>query len=135
MKTTLEIKDKNLDMVSNALTPILYRQIFKKDFLQQLTSLRKLKGKKREDYTDEDYGLATSRAEMLTQLAFVMNQQAKIVQAEKLVQLTITQFYTWLMDFETDDFNDPTVMSGILAIWQGNSDDSHVESKNADSRE
>ena len=135
MKGTITVKDKTIDLVSNALTPILYRQIFHKDFLREISEFKKLKGKKREDYTEEDLEIITSRYETFSRLAFVMAKQAEIKETARLVNLGINNYYEWLMQFETNDMNDPHVMGDLLAIWSGNAGDSHVEGKNADSQE
>ena len=44
MKRNIKIGAQNVEMASNAFTPILFRQIFKKDFIREITSVRKLAG-------------------------------------------------------------------------------------------
>ena len=43
MKTNITFKNTTIECTCNALTPILYREIFKKDFFEQLLSFTKVK--------------------------------------------------------------------------------------------
>lgn len=135
MLREIKINDQTISMASNAFTPILYRQIFKKDFLREIVSLRKLKGKKTTEMTDSEVSETTDKLSLFTELAFVMAKQAELKQADKLVALTMMNYYEWLEEFEASDFKDPKIMSQIIALWQGNAKDQDVEAKNPESRE
>lgn len=135
MLREIKINDQTISMASNAFTPILYRQIFKKDFLREITSLRKLKGKKTTEMTDSEVNETTDKLSLFTELAFVMAKQAELKQADKLVALTMMNYYEWLEGFEASDFRDPKIMGQIIALWQGNAKDQDVEAKNPESRE
>lgn len=130
MRDTITIKDKTINVASNALTPILYRQIFKKDFLKEIAGFMALRGKKASDYTEEDINTVNERSEAFSRLAFIMNKQAEIETAADLVKLTDVDYYTWLCGFENQSFSTPDVLTKILAVWKGNAEDSQVESKN-----
>lgn len=130
MLDSLIVDNKEIKCASNALTPILYRQIFKKDFLKELSGFLALRGKKSEDYTEEDLNTVSERSEAFTRLAFVMAKQAEIEKASNLVKLTEIDFFEWLSGFEPLAFSAPDVVTNILRIWRGNSEDSNVESKN-----
>lgn len=135
MKRNIKIGAQDVEMASNAFTPILFRQIFKKDFIREITSVRKLAGKKAEELSDEEISMASDKTELFTQLAFVMAKQAELVKADKLVALTQMDFYEWLTGYEAGDFREPAAMNAIISLWQGNSEDKHVEAKNEESRE
>lgn len=130
MLDSLIVDNKEIKCASNALTPILYRQIFKKDFLKELSGFLALRGKKSEDYTEEDLDAITERSEAFTRLAFIMAKQAEIEKAAELVKLTEIDFFEWLSGFERKTFGEPEVLTDILRIWKGNSEDSQVEAKN-----
>ena len=130
MRRNIIIADKALTMASNAFTPILYRQIFKKDFLREITGFQSLRGKAAKDYTEDDIEVFTSRADAFSRIAFVMTKQAEIEKAADLVKLTTADYFDWISDFENGVFNDATVLSSILSLWQGNAEDSHVDAKN-----
>lgn len=135
MLREIKINDQTIPMASNAFTPILYRQIFKKDFLREITSLRKLKGKNVETMNDSEVNETTDKLSLFTELAFIMAKQAELKQADKLVDLTLLNYYEWLEEFEAGDFRDPKIMGQIIALWQGNAKDQDVEAKNSESRE
>lgn len=135
MKTTIKIQDQTIEVASNAFTPLLYRQIFKKDFLKEITSMRGLIGKKKEELSDEDLGLATERSDIFSKLAFCMAKQAELVEAAELVNLTLIDYYNWLMNFDANAFTTAQTLGSIINAWKGNANDSHVEAKNEGSRE
>lgn len=130
MKNEITIDNKTFEMASNALTPILYRQIFKKDFLREITGFKSLKGKKADDYTEDDIDNFSRRSEAFSRIAFVMAKQAEISVAAELVKLTELDYLTWLSDFKNQAFTDAEVLTKILAIWQGNAEDMNIEAKN-----
>lgn len=130
MRKTIEIGDQSIEMASNALTPILYRQIFKQDFLKEISSLRRLKGKTAQTMTDEEISDSSDKIELFTKLAFVMAKQAELKTADKLVQLTQLDFYEWLTNFDNYSFQGSETMAQIISLWSGNAEDKKVESKN-----
>lgn len=130
MNREITISGNNVKMASNALTPILYRQIFKKDFLKEITGLVSLKDKKAEDYSEEDINEVSSRSEAFARLGFVMAKQAELEKASDLVKLTETDYFEWLSGFEAQAFTGASMMTSILLLWKGNAEDSQVEAKN-----
>lgn len=130
MNREITISGKSVKMASNALTPILYRQIFKKDFLKEITGLVSLKDKKAEDYSEEDVNEVSSRSEAFARLGFVMAKQAELEKASDLVKLTETDYFEWLSGFEAQAFTGASTMTAILILWKGNAEDSQVEPKN-----
>ena len=130
MRNDLTIGEKSLPMASNALTPILYRQIFKRDFLREISGFVALKGKSPKDYTEEDISSVTARSEAFSRLAFVMAKQAELEKAAELTKLTELDYFEWLCGFENQQFSEAGTLTKILNIWKGNAEDSQVESKN-----
>lgn len=135
MLRTIKIDEKEIPMASNAFTPILYRQIFKKDFIREITSLRKLAGKNAKTMTDSELGEASDKTELLTQLAFVMAKQAELKTPDKLLELNLMSYYEWLTEFEAGSFQNPETMKQIINLWRGNAEDKNVEAKNSEGRE
>jgi len=130
MNKEITIGKKTLKMASNALTPILYRQIFKKDFLKEITGLIGLKDKKAKDYTEQDINDVASRSEAFGRLAFVMAKQSELEKASELVKLTEIDYFEWLSNFDAQSFTNASTMTEILKLWKGNAEDSQVEAKN-----
>lgn len=158
MKTTINIGSKTLELANNAFTPILYRQIFKKDFLSLFASMlsrnkevvakalkvqtlkAELDGEKitKEEYLQkfadvgfdpEDYSIIDEKADLMSELAFVMAKQAEIEEASKLIQLTSLDYYNFLSQFDKNDLRSAAVINELIAFWQGNTV-SKVEAKN-----
>ena len=61
MKTTINVGSKTLELANNAFTPILYRQIFKKDFLALFSSMIT----KNKDVINKALKLQSVKAEIL----------------------------------------------------------------------
>lgn len=136
MKTTATIEGKTFEFASNALTPILYRQLFRKDFLRELTSYKKLQGKKPSEFTEEEEKIYEDHSDAFSRMAFVMNKQAELETADRLMALTMADYYNWLTGFNNPmAFSEADALSAVLRAWTGNAEDMSVEAKNAESRE
>ena len=158
MKTTINVGSKTLELANNAFTPILYRQIFKKDFLALFSSMitknkdvinkaLKLQSVKaefdekkitREEFLQKyseigfdsgDLAIVDERADLMSEIAFVMAKQAEIEEASKLIQLTSLDYYNFLSQFDKNDLRSAAVINELIAFWQGNTV-SKVETKN-----
>lgn len=158
MKTTINVGSKTLELANNAFTPILYRQIFKKDFLALFSSMitknkdvinkaLKLQSVKaefdekkitREEFLQKyseigfdsgDLSIVDERADLMSEIAFVMAKQAEIEEASKLIQLTSLDYYNFLSQFDKNDLRSAAVINELIAFWQGNTV-SNVEAKN-----
>lgn len=158
MKTTINVGSKTLELANNAFTPILYRQIFKKDFLALFSSMitknkdvinkaLKLQAVKaefdekkitREEFLQKyseigfdsgDLSIVDERADLMSEIAFVMAKQAEIEEASKLIQLTSLDYYDFLSQFDKNDLRSAAVINELIAFWQGNTV-SKVEAKN-----
>ena len=158
MKTTINVGSKTLELANNAFTPILYRQIFKKDFLALFSSMitknkdvinkaLKLQAVKAEfdekkitreeflqkyseiGFDSDDLSIVDERADLMSEIAFVMAKQAEIEEAAKLIQLTSLDYYNFLSQFDKNDLRSAAVINELIAFWQGNAV-SKVEAKN-----
>ena len=159
MKTTLSVGDKSINVVCNAFTPILFRQIFKRDFLVEFSSmsdkatelikksqdLAKLqkdledKAITQEEYlkrfTDLDISSESiesmnNRSELASMLLFVMNKQSEEEEPMKLYKLSEVDYFSFLCQFEKGELNTASVIGQVLAVWKNDSK-ALVESKNA----
>lgn len=161
MNTELKVGSKTLKLANNALTPILYRQIFGKDFLLLFSSvmtknkslinkaleLQKAKAEfdagkiEKEAYlkkitslgfTDEELGYANERADLMAELAFVMSKQAELDKVERLLELTKLDYYKFLSQFDANELRKAEVVGALITFWQGNAAPSgDIEAKNA----
>lgn len=131
MRKDISVGGVIIPCVANAFTPILYRQIFRRDFMTEIQSFAKLKGKKVTEYTDEDKALAFERTNSFAGLAFTMKEQATDKSVKDLVKLTEIDFYEWLTSFEPMAFEDVNTITDILNLWRGNAEDNKVTAKNA----
>ena len=98
MRRDIKVGTKTLTLEINALTPILYRKVFKTDFIREMQAIRS--GKNSE-------GLA----EFFPKVAFI-----GFSQNEYNYKMTEEDFYKWLSDFGSLDFMNaaPDILSLIV---------------------
>ncbi len=114
MFKVVKIGDKDVPMQANAATGIRYKQVFKKDFLQQMDKIN-----------DTDAAISS---DMLMELAYIMAMSAA---KRDMNQLNYEMYVEWLEGFEFMDFFADDTSSEIVALWQGNREQS-VEPKKKD---
>lgn len=129
MKTEIKIGGKDVTLLSNALTPFVYTEIFHKDFMRVLMSFRTFDIKPANDYTDDELAFVLQRAGTFSEIAFIMAQQANGKTAAELVVLTRVDYLEWLTNFESNAFLEPDVILTILSAWQGQAEGG-IASKN-----
>lgn len=158
MKTTINVGDKSLNVVCNAFTPILFKQVFRRDFLIEfgnmtdkasdlvkkasvLSGLQKdLDNGKitKEEYlekysalniSNEGIEAVSNRTELVTMLLFIMYKQSQETDPKKLYQLTELDFFGFLSQFEKNELNNAEVINHVIAVWKGDSK-ALIESKN-----
>lgn len=83
MKTTIKIGSKEVEMVANAASPFVYRQIFKKDFFAETQK------------PEVDVNV-------FVEMGFVMSLQAT-KRAGELMKTSVDEFYEWLEQFDQMD--------------------------------
>lgn len=158
MKTTIDVNGKTLELANNAFTPILYRQIFHKDFLalfstmisrnkEVISKARALTSVKAEldngeiskeefiekyseiDFQESDLKIIDERADLISEITFIMNKQAQIEEAAKLVKLTEFDYYDFLSEFDRNSLRSAEIINKIISFWQ-NGTAGKVDSKN-----
>lgn len=85
MRRTITINGKDVELVANAASPYVYKQVFNEDFL-----------------------LATTKDEpdpqLMEKMAYVMVKQAEISDISQLMKLSIEGFYEWLAGYDPMTF-------------------------------
>lgn len=84
MYKDITIGSKTVGMAANALSPYLFKRLFREDFLKEL--------QKPEPDTD-----------LFVKMGFIFAKQAEVNDLAKLTTLNETDFFKWLQDFEPLD--------------------------------
>lgn len=116
----VKIGDKEVEMVSSALTSLAYKKIFGRDILSTLTNFKSDKA---------DLAQANSAIDNVAQLGFVMAMQAKL-SIPDFMKLSEVNYYEWVNEFQFGDLFDGNVIENILGVWTKSLGTS-VEGKNA----
>lgn len=96
MRRTIRIGDKDVDMVANGMTAVIYGNVFHKDILADMFNKKK------------------DTSPMVAQeLAFIMSAQAEKSSKELMTELTIESYWEWCEGFGGVDL----VNSEILALF------------------
>ena len=95
----IQVGEKTVPMLSNAATPIYYRQVFSKDLLVFLQSMN-------------NKGIVDGFSETVSQLGYVMAAQAD---KKKINELNFDKYIEWLSDFEPLDFEQAS--GDILGLY------------------
>lgn len=103
MIKTIKIGNKEVEMKSNALTPILFSNYFKKDMMAEMMNMQK-----RIDSLDPDDIMGGIDAEIFFQVAFIMSGASR----KKI------DFYDWLEQFELIDMYE--ALPEIMEVWMDN---------------
>lgn len=99
MYKEIQVGAKTVPMLSNAATPLYFRQVFSKDLLVFLQSMN-------------NKGIVDGFSETVSQLAFVMAAQAE---KKKINELNFDKYIEWLSGFEALDFE--TASGDILGLY------------------
>ena len=116
----VKIGDKEVEMVSSALTSLAYKKIFGRDILSTLTNFKADKA---------DLVQANNAIDNVAQLGFVMAMQAKL-SIPDFMKLSEVNYYEWVNEFQFGDLFDGNVIENILGVWTKSLGTS-VEGKNA----
>lgn len=116
----VKIGDKEVEMVSSALTSLAYKKIFGRDILTTLTNFKADKA---------DLAQANTAIDNVAQLGFVMAMQAKL-SIPDFMKLSEVNYYEWVNEFQFGDLFDGNVIENILGVWTKSLGTS-VEGKNA----
>lgn len=80
----VQIGNETVEMVANAASPYIYKQIFREDFLKKI----------REPDPDPD---------LFQKMGYVMMKQAEVKGMPELMKLNIDGYYEWIMQFNPMD--------------------------------
>lgn len=116
----VKIGDKEVEMVSSALTSLAYKKIFGRDILTTLTNFKADKA---------NLAQANTAIDNVAQLGFVMAMQAKL-SIPDFMKLSEVNYYEWVNEFQFGDLFDGNVIENILGVWTKSLGTS-VEGKNA----
>lgn len=106
MRGTITINGRDIDMVANGATPVIYKRVFRRDFL------------------------ATTQTEDLdvySELGFVMAMQAEKPLAELINGLKYEDFIEWISEFEAMDLINHA--AEVFALYQAQAQGSSVSKK------
>lgn len=119
----VEIDGKEVTMLANAATPVIYQRIFGEDLLLSYNKLAKKNEKEAKENPkqapDEMTETDAESVALAKRLGFTMAMQAESVgHEEKMVLLSLADFWKWLGQFE-----DPLSLEGaamdIFSVYYG----------------
>ena len=107
MRGTIEFGGKPVELVANGATPVLYKRVFRRDFLNSAN--------KADDM------------DVYVELAFIMAKQAEKPMAELINGLKYEDYLEWVQDFEAMDII--TKVTDIFSLYQGQAVQTSVSKK------
>ena len=102
MRGKIEIGGKEVEMLANAASPILYKRVFRQDWFKVLS----------ESQNDESGIEGISYFE---QMGFIMAMQAS--KPGQLANLTFDDYLDWLAQFETEDLM--AALGDVASLYRG----------------
>lgn len=108
MRGTLNFGGKNVDLVANGATPVLYKRVFRRDFLNEAN--------KAEDM------------DVYVELAFIMAKQAEKPLSELINALKYDDYLEWIQDFEAMAIIEK--VADIFSLYQGQTVQTSKSKKN-----
>lgn len=111
---------------ASAITPILYKKMFKSDLLMDLTKLSQFRAKlKTDDEAEEDEEMMNLKLEFLgfateffNQLAYIMYLQGNFKPDEIWRKLELTNFWEFISNFENNEILEQS--ETLIALYNGN---------------
>ena len=107
MRGTITFGDKPTELVANGATPVLYKRVFRRDFLNSAN--------KADDM------------DIYVELAFIMAKQAEKPLSELINSLKYEDYLEWVQDFEAMDII--TKVTDIFSLYQGQAVQTSVSKK------
>ena len=107
MRGTIEFGGKPVELVANGATPVLYKRVFRRDFLSSAN--------KADDI------------DIYVELAFIMAKQAEKPLSELINGLKYEDYLEWVQDFEAMDII--TKVTDIFSLYQGQAVQTSVSKK------
>lgn len=109
MIKTLKIGEKDVVLKASAATPILYKQAFGEDMIQELNAFTQMKDKLEQ---------AGKMRDLTSKLAFIMNKEATTSEDEIFNSLNFQKYVAWMMQFDPNEIE--THGAEIITISRGN---------------
>lgn len=113
MLSSVNIGDKELQLIANAATPYLYKQTFKADLMKIFV------GVSADEDNIEEQAEITS---IIPQLAYIMSLQAEGLKPSDFMKLKEDDFLDWLSKYGAMDFN--YAAGEIINAYLGNQETS-----------
>ena len=107
MRGTIDFGGKPVELVANGATPVLYKRVFRRDFLSSAN--------KADDM------------DVYVELAFIMAKQAEKPLSELINGLKYEDYLEWVQDFEAMDII--TKVTDIFSLYQGQAVQTSVSKK------
>jgi hypothetical protein len=107
MRGTITFGDKPTELVANGATPVLYKRVFRRDFLNSAN--------KADDM------------DIYVELAFIMAKQAEKPLAELINGLKYEDYLEWVQNFEAMDII--SKVTDVFALYQGQAVQTSVSKK------
>ena len=107
MRGTIEFGGKTVELVANGATPVLYKRVFRRDFLSSAN--------KADDM------------DVYVELAFIMAKQAEKPMAELINSLKYEDYLEWIENFGAMDIVEK--VTDIFALYQGQAMQTSVSKK------
>ena len=107
MRGTIEFGGKPVELVANGATPVLYKRVFRRDFLSSAN--------KADDM------------DVYVELAFIMAKQAEKPMAELINSLKYEDYLEWIENFGAMDIVEK--VTDIFSLYQGQAVQTSVSKK------
>ena len=107
MRGTIEFGGKPVELVANGATPVLYKRVFRRDFLNSAN--------KADDM------------DIYVELAFIMAKQAEKPMAELINSLKYEDYLEWIENFGAMDIVEK--VTDIFSLYQGQAVQTSVSKK------
>ena len=107
MRGTIYFGEKPVELVANGATPVLYKRVFRRDFLNSAN--------KADDM------------DIYVELAFIMAKQAEKPLSELINSLKYEDYLAWVEDFEAMDII--SKVTDVFALYQGQAMQTSVSKK------
>lgn len=101
MYKEIEIGNKKVKMKADGFSPILFNAVFKDDFFGRRDAMAK---------GDDNVTIDT-----FTKMAFIMSEQAKNDDPDKLMKINLKSYYKWLQEFAPLDL--PDAVPDIIDVY------------------
>lgn len=129
MINSIYFENNELKLKSSAATPILYREMFKRDLIKTVMNLQSFRRPTKEEtekaITD---GEGFEFLDFIKELAFVMNLEATVPVNEIFKRLTFSDYVSFLSSCDERIFT--TNANEIITVWS-NSQTTTSQAKNA----